>query len=146
MRPLKALISKNTIHRAHAPFSIEDFIKDPNFNDLKAGNIVYTLDGEIPKMYIVANAKDLPEMFDNISIRNRYVKLILLRYATTALGYTYWDADSFKEKFPYNKNWDEVKIEKIWNSEVDLKTIKSKDDFKALYDKICEQLNLSVQI
>ena len=138
MRPLKALISKSTINRAHTGITLKNYIQNPKYEDaIKYGNVILISDENILRVYIASNRESLPKEFQEKISKN--CDIVFIKYDINKYGFSYWDATSFEKKFPYNKNWDEVKIEKIWNSEVDLKTIKPKN-FRALYDEICSKI------
>jgi len=139
MRPLKALISKSTINRAHTGIILKNYIQNPKYEDaIKPGNVIIISDEKILRLYIVSNRESLPKEFQKEISEGR--DIVFIKYDTNKYGFSYWNAASFEKKFPYHRHWDDTKIEKVLISNVDFKTIKSKEDFKVIYDEICNKI------
>lgn len=138
MRPLKALISKSTVHRAHSPFSINGIIP-VELKNIRNGNVIKMWnDGEYD-IYIVQDVKNLPPYIQKEIYTND--ETVFIRYwDMNDIGYSFWDAKNFIQEFPYHRTWDDDKIVRIWDANIDMSILKSKKDFKALYDKICDKI------
>ena len=126
MRPLKALISKNTIHRAHTG---KLKIENPKYTDLLIpGNIVEIESNGKLHHGIVMNTHDYNLKF-NKRASTTFV-IVTLNYDTEYVSN--WDCHYFKKSFP-NANDSATVIKNIYDSSIDISKIKDVKDIVKLY-------------
>ena len=135
MKPLKALISKSTLNRAHVGDKLKE-IKNFSYEDLlKEGNIilVYT-DNRRSKYnysreqyYISFGNKIRPSFIDNIvaSVYN-----LGLSYDTNYNTDTSINFSLFKEEFP---KYDNEKILAVYSTNINVEEIKNIKDLKNIF-------------
>jgi len=138
MKPLKALISKSTIHRAHAPFSINVSVPI-ELKNIRNGNIIKMWNEDRYDIYIVQDVKNLPKYIQK-EIYTSDGDIFIRYWDMNAIGYSYWEAANFIPNFPYHRTWHDTKIVQIWDANIDMSNLRSKNDFKVLYNKICDKI------
>ena len=128
MRPLKALISKNTIHRAHTDVLVE--INNFTYNDaITPGNVVLISDDD--NYYhehhgIVLNREQCYEFF---KIKEQQTICTLNEYGTL----TRWNTGYLKETFPSLS--DDVRIIKVYRKTKYTEDIDTLHDIQNAYKK-----------
>lgn len=126
------------MHRAHSPFFINGIIP-LELKNIRNGNVIKMLNDDEYGIFIVQDVKNLPPYIQKEIHTND--ETVFIRYwDMNDLGYSYWDAKHFIQKFPYHRTWDYTKIVQIWNANMDMSTLKSKKDFKVLYNEICSKI------
>ena len=108
MKPLKALISKKTLHRAHVSGK---WSPASNFklSDLKEGYLVYTKNG---LCYVYAKTSMASKIVYSISTQYDYV------FIRNDRG---WNKINNYENFPYNRSTYLFDIEYVYAEEVNFK-------------------------
>lgn len=126
MKPLKALISKNTIHRAHTGNMYE--IKNFTYKDIiTPGNILMLHGGTFNTHHaIVVDNKCGRQFFKDFT--HQSIPALTLNIDSKI---TYWGLDKLdKDDF---KNLYGTVIYKVFKTNIDIKNIKSVKDLEKLY-------------
>lgn len=138
MRPLKALISKSTLNRAHVsdrPKEITNF----SYEDLlNSGNIVRIVSEKYEFDTIVVNAKDANSAFKKIidlDILDSGADLVSIRKLKSGGTYIFtYNSDFYFKNFP-NSNTKITKIQKVYSSKIDVSNIHTVEDFIKIFEK-----------
>lgn len=128
MRPLKALISKNTLNRAHSGNVLSE-IKNFTYEDvITPGNILLVHGGNYNTHHaIVVDDKCASQFIQHL----RFLRLGLT--LNTKSEVTYWELDTLDDdNFTFNNG---TVIYKVFKTNIDIKNIKSVKDLEKLYTK-----------
>lgn len=127
MRPLKALISKNTIHRAHTDVLVE--IENFTYNDvITPGNVVLISDDNYYHDHhgIVLSRNQCYKFFQ---INEQHTILTLNEYGTI----TRWNTRNLEKIFPSIS--DDVRILKVYRKTKYTEDIDTLQDIQNVYKK-----------
>jgi len=128
MKPLKALISKKTIHRAHIDSTLTE-IKNFTYKDATtSGNVVLISSNAYYKNHhgIVLNSNQCHEFFQ---IDDQHTICTLNDYGTI----TRWNTSNLKETFPFLSN--DEKILKVYKKTKYTEDIDTLQDIQNAYKK-----------
>jgi len=135
MRPLKALISKNTIHRAHTDdvlteienFTYEDAITPGNVVLISGNGYLISYGGYHEHHGIVLSNVQSYELFNEIDVPHTICTLNKYRKITR------WDSLKLKETFPFLN--DDVQILKVYRKTKYTENIDTIKDIQNVYKK-----------
>lgn len=140
MRPLKALISKRTINRAHVSDNPKEITNFSYEDLLNSGNIVRIVSEKYEFDTIVVNAKDANSAFKKIidididSFKSE-VDLVSIRKLKSGGNYIFtYSSDFYFKNFP-NSNTKITKIQKVYSSKINVSDIYTVEDFIKIFEK-----------
>ena len=130
MKPLKALISKSTLNRAHSGNVLTE-IKNFNYEDtMTPGNIILISGKDCPTHHgIVLSEKQTKKIqnFSDISINTLNKNGSITYWATDVLNY--------KNTFPKLSSYNDVYIVAVYKATQDTKNISDEADIINIYKK-----------
>jgi len=126
MKPLKALISKSTIHRAHTDNMTE--IKNFSYKDvITPGNVLLIYSRSHNTHHAIVVDNECAKQF----VTSKYQKLALT--LNTGSQVTYWALDSLDDNAFQKFNYGIARIDKVFKTNIDIRNIKSIKDLEKLY-------------